>query len=58
MLPRILAAETMNPGYLYAWLASEYGTALIKRNSYGSVILEIDKEMLGSLPVPLPRAKR
>lgn len=51
---RIVAAEKMNPGYLYAWLASEYGTALIKRHSYGSVILEIDKEMLGSLPVPLP----
>lgn len=51
---RILAAGTMNPGYLYAWLASEYGIALIKRHSYGSVILEIDKEMLGSLPVPLP----
>jgi len=51
---RILAAEKMNAGYLYAWLASDYGTVLIKRHSYGSVILEIDKEMLGSVPVPLP----
>ena len=51
---RVIAAETMNPGYVYAWLASDYGTILIKRLSYGSVILEIDKEMLGSVPVPLP----
>lgn len=51
---RVLAANAMNPGYLYAWLASDYGTVLIKRHSYGSVILEIDKEMLGSVPVPIP----
>jgi type I restriction enzyme, S subunit len=51
---RIIASDVMNPGYLYAWLASEYGAALIKRQSYGSVILEIDKEMLSSIPVPLP----
>lgn len=51
---RIMAANTVNPGYLYAWLASDYGTVLIKRHSYGSVILEIDKEMLGSVPIPIP----
>lgn len=50
---RCIAASDMNPGYLYAWLASEYGKKLITRFSYGSVILEIDKEMLGSVPVPL-----
>ncbi|MHB8909386.1 MAG: restriction endonuclease subunit S domain-containing protein [Syntrophales bacterium] len=51
---RIIAADAMNPGYLYAWLASDYGTILIKRHSYGSVILEIDKEMLGSVLIPFP----
>ncbi|OPY84796.1 MAG: Type I restriction modification DNA specificity domain protein [Syntrophorhabdus sp. PtaU1.Bin153] len=51
---RVLASATMNAGYLYAWLASDYGSALIKRHSYGSVILEVDKEMLGAIPVPVP----
>lgn len=50
---RCIAASEMDPGYLYAWLASEYGKKLITRHSYGSVILEIDKDMLASVPVPL-----
>ncbi len=50
---RCIAASDMNPGYLYAWLASEYGKKLITRHSYGSVIQEIDKDMLASVPVPL-----
>lgn len=50
---RFISSPSMNPGYLYAWLASDYGTKLIKRNSYGSVILEVDKEMFGSVPIPL-----
>jgi len=51
---RIIAAAGMNPGYLYAWLSSDYGQRLVKRNSYGSVILEIDKEMLESVSIPTP----
>jgi type I restriction enzyme, S subunit len=54
---RFLAAEGMNAGYLYAWLASDYGYCLITRNSYGSVILEVDKEMFSSVPIPLPEPK-
>jgi len=54
---RFLAAEAMNAGYLYAWLASDYGYCLITRNSYGSVILEVDKEMFSSVPIPLPEPK-
>ena len=50
---RCIAASDMNPGYLYAWLASKYGKKLITRHSYGSVIRHIDKEMLASVPVPL-----
>jgi type I restriction enzyme, S subunit len=50
---RCIAARDMNTGYLYAWLASEYGKKLITRHSYGSVILHIDKDMLSSVPVPL-----
>ena len=42
--------------YIYAWLSSDYGQRLVKRQSYGSVILEIDKGMLESIPIPLPSA--
>jgi type I restriction enzyme, S subunit len=51
---RLLAGSEVSPGYLYAWLASDYGQRLLKRHSYGSVILEVDKEMIASVPIPLP----
>ena len=54
---RILASENINPGYLYTWLASDYGYCLITRQSYGSVIVHIDLEMLASVPIPLPEPK-
>jgi type I restriction enzyme S subunit len=50
---RCIATSNMSPGYLYAWLASEYGKKLITRHSYGSVVRHIDKDMLASVPVPL-----
>ena len=53
---RLLAAEELNSGYLYAWLASDYGFSLITRHSYGSVILEFDRFMLASIPIPFPEA--
>jgi type I restriction enzyme, S subunit len=52
-LHRVVPADEMHPGYLYAWLASDYGKCLIQRYSYGSVISEIDSDMLRSAPVPL-----
>jgi len=56
---RVIAADDQYAGYLYAWLASAYGQALIVRYSYGSVILELDRFMVGEIPVPvLPDAKR
>ncbi len=51
---RILASEDINPGYLYTWLASDYGYCLINRQSYGSVIVHIDLDMLASVSIPLP----
>lgn len=51
---RIIAADSINPGYLYAWLASAYGYLFITRQTYGSVILHIDLEQLSSVPFPLP----
>ncbi|MDX2228646.1 MAG: restriction endonuclease subunit S [Leptolyngbyaceae cyanobacterium bins.349] len=53
---RFIASEDINAGYLYAWLASDYGYCLITRHSYGSVILEVDKEMFASVPIPLSEA--
>lgn len=51
---RLVAATGMNPGYVYAWLASDYGQLLVTRKSYGSVIFEIDREMLASVTIPMP----
>jgi hypothetical protein len=51
---RLIPSNDMNTGYLYAWLASDYGHCLMHRHAYGSVILEIDAEMLASVPVPVP----
>ncbi|WP_374409302.1 hypothetical protein [Hydrogenophaga sp.] len=46
-------------GFIFAWLASEYGQSLVLRHQYGSVITHLDREMLGSVPVPiLPDAER
>jgi type I restriction enzyme, S subunit len=51
---RLVAGSEVSPGYLYAWLVSDYGQRLLKRYSYGSVILEIDRDMIGSVSIPLP----
>lgn len=50
---RVIPAPRINPGYVYAWLASSYGQLLMKRHSYGSVIVHIDREMLASVPIPI-----
>jgi type I restriction enzyme S subunit len=50
---RIVSPSDEMAAYIYAWLASEYGNALITRFSYGSVILELDRFMVAEIPVPL-----
>lgn len=46
-------------GFIFAWLASAYGQSLVLRHQYGSVITHLDREMLGSVLVPLlPDAER
>ncbi|PZO41432.1 MAG: type I restriction endonuclease subunit R [Pseudanabaena frigida] len=52
---RLLASDDINAGYLYAWLASDYGYSLMTRHAYGSVILEFDRFMLASVHIPLPK---
>ena len=51
---RITPSEQINVGYMYAFLASDYGTELIKRFTYGSVVDEIDDVQLSSVEFPLP----
>ncbi|MFM0181776.1 hypothetical protein PQR52_25135 [Paraburkholderia aspalathi] len=56
---RITAVDSETAGYLYAWLSTPYGQALLSRYSYGSVIVEIDRFMAGEIPVPvLPADER
>ena len=47
----------INPGYLYTWLASDYGNCLLMRQLYGSVIVHIDRDMISSISIPLPDKK-
>jgi type I restriction enzyme S subunit len=41
------------PGYLYAFLASRYGYALLTQSSYGGVIKHIEPHHLVNIPVPI-----
>lgn len=50
---RIVPCESINPGYIYAFLNSEYGYELIKRFTYGSVVDEIDDRQVKAIPFPL-----
>lgn len=53
---RIFVSEKFNSGFLYTWLSSDYGHCLITRQTYGSVIVHIDLDMLASVQIPLPEA--
>lgn len=40
------------PGYVYAYLKTKTGQALIRSNIYGAVIQQIEPEHLASIPIP------
>ncbi|MCY3608236.1 MAG: N-6 DNA methylase [Acidimicrobiales bacterium] len=44
----------VDPGYVYAFLASSDGTALLSRGTYASVVQHLTPEHIGSIPIPLP----
>jgi type I restriction enzyme S subunit len=44
-------------GFIYLWLASEYGQALVKRHTYGAVIDEVEPLHLAQVPIPLLKDK-
>jgi type I restriction enzyme S subunit len=45
-------AEKIPPGYLYAYLSSEFGVALVVGGTYGSIIPSIEPEHIADLTVP------
>ena len=52
---RIVANENIiDPGYLYAFLSSEYGYECITRYRWGALIDEIDDEDMSKLIIPVP----
>jgi len=56
---RVIADPKMvDPGYLYAFLASETGSVLIDQGTYASVVQHITPQHIMSLPVPVPSAVR
>jgi type I restriction enzyme, S subunit len=50
---RIVADRTkILPGYLYAYLSSRFGVALIVSGTYGSIIQHLEPSHIADLPVP------
>lgn len=52
---RIVPSGKLHPGYIYAFLSSEYGSALIDRLTFGSVVDHIDVNQVASIPIPVPK---
>lgn len=50
---RVVPANDTIAGYLYIFLASDYGRTLITRYTYGSVVDEIDDNHVRQIPIPL-----
>ncbi len=54
---RVVPADSNIAGFLYIFLASDYGHHLITRYTYGSVVDEIDDDHVRSIPIPLLKNK-
>lgn len=54
---RVIPSSESIAGYLYVFLASEYGHQLITRFTYGSVVDEIDDTHVSQIAVPLLKNK-
>ena len=50
---RVVPATADVAGFLYVFLATEYGRELVARFSYGSTVPEIDAQHVSEVPVPL-----
>ncbi|MCM2979179.1 N-6 DNA methylase [Priestia aryabhattai] len=49
--------EKMNIGYIYIYLKSQFGQALLQKGIYGSVVDEITPEFIQSIPIAFPKDK-
>jgi hypothetical protein len=55
-LLRVEPKKASDLGYLYAFLRSRYGRAMLRSSHYGSIIKHLEPEHLDSVPVPtVPR---
>lgn len=54
---RVVPSSSEIAGYLNVFLASDYGNALIKRFTYGSVVDEIDANHVSQIAFPLLKNK-
>lgn len=50
---RLVPNEKIYPGYLYAFMSSKYGYAILTQGSFGAVIQHIEPDFLYDLPIPL-----
>ena len=50
---RIIPASDQIAGYLYCWLSTEYALQLIKRNTFGAVVDEIDTAQVQNIEIPI-----
>jgi type I restriction enzyme S subunit len=51
---RVVPNETLHPGYVYAWLASDAGWAQMQRCAYGSVIPMLHRRHVEDVLIPVP----
>lgn len=49
-----IQAQNVSVGYLYAYLLSWIGQALISKDQYGSSVKHLESHHLANIPVPLP----
>ena len=54
---KIIPSDEKIAGFLYIYLNSEIGNALIKRETYGAVVDMIDENNLSKIPVPILKNK-
>lgn len=56
---RIVPNDKIEPEYLYAYLSTKYGYALMTQGTFGGVIRHIEPDFLAEVPVPkLPSKQR
>ncbi|MER0441055.1 restriction endonuclease subunit S [Emticicia sp. W12TSBA100-4] len=50
---RVTPTSNTKAGYLYIWLNSDFGKAVLQSLIYGSVVDEIEPEHLARVPIPI-----